>query len=99
MRPPPVILKGVHSKEPKWNSGPPIVGATALRRASQLATTSAIATVAVSPASNLGFDITPTSVTGVLAQDHCRRGQALYPFVQPWRKFRYKELQIVAALP
>src|SRR5438105_2566198 len=79
MRPPPVILNGVHSKEPKWNSGPPVVGATALRRASQLATTSAIATVAVSPASNLGFDITPTSVTGVLAQDHCRRGQASYP--------------------
>src|SRR2546425_39716 len=62
MRPPPVILKGIHSNAPKWNRGAPIVGATGLRCGSQLPTISAIAAVAVSPASNLGVDITPASV-------------------------------------
>src|SRR5712691_10255413 len=70
MRPPPVILKGVHSNAPKWNRGPPTFSASAVRLASQLATTSAIAAVAVNPASNLGLDITLASVSEDFATPH-----------------------------
>src|SRR6266566_7267029 len=70
MRPPPVILKGIHSNEPKWNRGPPTFGARGVRLGSQLPTISAIAAVAVSPASNLGLDITPASVSEDFATPH-----------------------------
>src|SRR5260370_7664047 len=73
MRPPPVILKGVHANAPKWNRGPPTFGASALRFGSQLPTISAIAAVAavaVRPASNLGLDITPASVNEDFATPH-----------------------------
>src|SRR2546421_513022 len=99
MRPPPVILKGVHSNAPKWNRGPPTFGASAVWFASQLPTTSAIAAVtavAVSPASNLGLDITLASMNEDL---QLRTKASGVPNVHMSSAFRRKGLQIVVPLP
>src|SRR6266511_3766943 len=57
MRPPPVILSGVHWNSWKCASGVPIVGATALRCGSQLHTTSAAPMGAASSARLLTLTI------------------------------------------
>src|SRR5881394_732394 len=84
MRPPPVILSGVHWKTLKCASGVPIVGATALRCGSQLHTTRATPMGAASSARLLTLTIAFASANVGVAcgrtkkQTRCQFGGTAY---------------------